>query len=326
MSYTTPLALFEDRAEADIPLADLCQAYYDYLAGREMPASQQTIRAYRGALDSFMKSLALHNKPLVIGEMTQLNVRLWVKDLRDGAQPTARKGRPTQKCTDGSIGPRYAAIKAFTNGFIRKELKLTKRDLLEDMKRWKKKDPTRKGLEADEIKAVRNCFDEPTFEMVRDRTIFEVHMATAFRLSTVMKIEILNLNRVSGLVRVTVKGDKTQLGKLDPAALAHVRAYQRLRPESDSPLLFVQDNGKPLTKGGTNMIWRRIKRRSGVKRLGSHLIRYTVVQNAARNGATIAECQGILGHESDKMARHYVGDAHKVAEAETMAKYSMAAA
>jgi site-specific recombinase XerD len=197
---------------------------------------------------------------------------------------------------------------------------------LEDLPRWKNKDKSKTMLTAEEIQAIRACFDEPTFEMARDRCIFEVHMATAFRLDTVMRIQVGALNRISGLVTVTAKGDKEQLGKLDSAGLAHVRRYMQLRPETDCRFLFVQDNGKPLTYGGACEIWRRLKKRSGVKRLGSHLIRYTVVQNAARNGATIAEIQGILGHESDKMSRHYVGDAHKAAEAETMAKYSMAAA
>ena len=72
------------------------------------------------------------------------------------------------------------------------------------------------------------------------------------------------------------------------------------------------------------MIWRRIQRRSGVKRLGSHLIRHSFGQGMARAGASIADIQDVLGHESDKMARHYAGEARKFAAANLMTKYSLA--
>jgi integrase len=59
------------------------------------------------------------------------------------------------------------------------------------------------------------------------------------------------------------------------------------------------------------MIWRRIQKRSGVKRLGSHLIRHSSGQGMARAGALIADIQDVLDHESDKMARHYPGEGRK---------------
>ncbi len=113
MTYRTPLALFADRADADSPLAELAQAYFDYLAGREQPASKATITKYMETLVSFSKSLVLHGKPTVISSVNLLTIRQWVSDQRAGTLPSARVGRPTDKCADGSIGPRYAALKAF---------------------------------------------------------------------------------------------------------------------------------------------------------------------------------------------------------------------
>ena len=37
--FNTPLALFHDRADADVSLGELRDAYSDYLRGREKPAS-----------------------------------------------------------------------------------------------------------------------------------------------------------------------------------------------------------------------------------------------------------------------------------------------
>jgi integrase len=113
--------------------------------------------------------------------------------------------------------------------------------------------------------------------------------------------------------------------RLDPNAMAHVRAYLRLRPVTNSPQLFVTEKGNGLTYwGGGRMIWRRIQRRSGVKRLGGHLVRHTFAQTMARKGAPIADIQDVLGHTSDKMARHYAGEARKAAAAEPIATHSLA--
>ncbi len=82
MTYGTPLALFADRADADLSLDELAQAYFDYLAGREQPAGKATITKYRETLVSFSKSLVLHGKPTVISSVNVLTVRQWVSDQR----------------------------------------------------------------------------------------------------------------------------------------------------------------------------------------------------------------------------------------------------
>ena len=94
-------------------------------------------------------------------------------------------------------------------------------------------------------------------------------MATAFRFDTVRSLPLAALDRVSGRVEVITKGGKEMKGRLDPNAMAHLRAYLRLRPETNSPQLFVTEEGNGLSYWGGRMIWRRIQRRSGVKRLGA---------------------------------------------------------
>ena len=110
-----------------------------------------------------------------------------------------------------------------------------------------------------------------------------------------------------------------------------MRRYLSLRPETDDPKLFVTETGKGLSYWGGRMIWRRVQRHSGVKRLGSHLVRHSIAQHMARGdesrglpAASITEIQDMLGHSSDKMARHYAGEARKRAAAELMTKYSLA--
>jgi site-specific recombinase XerD len=255
--------------------------------------------------------------------LTPSNVRTWVADQRAGRLPSASK-RPPTACSDQTIRPRHAAIKAFAHKYILRELKLTEGDLLENVERFDLDLPTKHPLSPDELAAVRACFNLPTFEHVRDRAIVEIHLATAFRFDTVRSMPLAALDRISGRVEVITKGGKVMQGKIDPKAMTHVGTYLQLRPQTDSPALCVTDEGKPLTYWGGRQIWRRIQQRSGVKRLGSHLIRHTYGQNMAHQGASISDIQDVLGHESDKMARHYAGEARKFAAAELMSKYSLA--
>ena len=56
--FNTPLALFHDRADAEVSLGELPEAYADYLCGRERPASANTIAHYPDTILSFEKSFA----------------------------------------------------------------------------------------------------------------------------------------------------------------------------------------------------------------------------------------------------------------------------
>jgi hypothetical protein len=44
----------------------------------------------------------------------------------------------------------------------------------------------------------------------------------------------------------------------------------------------------------------------------------------AEQGAPVADIQDVLGHESDRMARHYAGEARTRQAAEIMSRHSLA--
>jgi site-specific recombinase XerD len=158
-----------------------------------------------------------------------------------GSHGATAQARP---CGDYSIAPRHAALKAFTDKFVYRELKLTTRDLLGDVERFEpKQEATKEALSEQELAAIRDSFDSPGFENVRDRAIFEVHMATALRFETVLRMPLAALDRIPGKVTVETKGGKLHHGKLDPKAMAHVRRYLRIRPETDCPDLFTSGEG-----------------------------------------------------------------------------------
>jgi hypothetical protein len=163
----TSLDLFVDPVDAELPLEELFAAYKDYLLGRERPARQATATDYLRALEYFARSVVLHGKPPVLGQLTPLNVRIWVADMRagrtvvetHGGRQATVKSRP---CNDHSIAPRHAALKAFAHKFVYRELKLTNWDLLGDVERFEpKQEATKEALTESELAAIRDSFESP---------------------------------------------------------------------------------------------------------------------------------------------------------------------
>src|SRR5262245_31462092 len=153
------------------------------------------------ALRGFERSLELHGKPTVLGQLTKPNVRVWVNDLRMGK--LCPNSRP---CNDQSIAPRHTALKTFSHKYIFKELKLTTADLLAEVDRWNIKLPTKDPLTPADFEQIRASLNQPTFEHIRGRAIFEMTMATALRYDTLILTPPADLNKITGEVTVVIKG------------------------------------------------------------------------------------------------------------------------
>ena len=52
---------------------------------------------------------------------------------------------------------------------------------------------------------------------------------------------------------------------MNATAKRAIREWLRVPPETDSPQLFVQENGTALSKDGVRSVWRRVARKSGVQ-------------------------------------------------------------
>jgi site-specific recombinase XerD len=95
-----------------------------------------------------------------------------------------------------------------------------------------------------------------------------------------------------------------------------------VRPKSDADQLWLIAEGTPLTYTGAQTIFRRLKSRSGVGRVRSHLLRHGFAQAALAKGAHPGMVQEMLGHTTSSMTRRYLGWAKQEEAARQMPKYS----
>jgi site-specific recombinase XerD len=124
----------------------------------------------------------------------------------------------------------------------------------------------------------------------------------------------LKLNDVwleEGMLKVLGKGNKERLipmGKQVQRCLWHY--ISRFRPEplvASGNLLFLAQDGKPLTKDRAEKIMARYGKKAGLKgvRCSPHTLRHTAAVKFLRNGGDVFSLQRMLGHASLEMTRRY---------------------
>ena len=65
-------------------------------------------------------------------------------------------------------------------------------------------------------------------------------------------------------------------------------------------------DGRPLSANAIKLLFARLGKKSGVKRLHVHLCRHTFATNYLINGGDVFSLQQILGHSTLEMVRNYV--------------------
>ena len=305
-----PPDVWTDPSYADEDLDRLRQVYLDFCRGRAKPASPPTVRKYDQVLISFIRSLTDNGEERVLASLTPTNVNRWVNERR------------ARELSEEGIATHLIALKVFSSKYIYRELELTTVDLLRKVPRITPPEKPAQVLTEQERERVLDCLDQPTFEDVRNRGMLATYMATGLRFKEVLELPYDALDRISGDITVRAKGGKLRPAKVSPRAMKLVREYLRIRPRTDSDRLWLTAAGQPLTYTAGQTIFRRLKKRSGVTRLRSHLLRHGFAQAALAKGAHPGMVQEMLGHSTPTMTRRYLGWAKQEEAAKQMPEFS----
>ena len=118
------------------------------------------------------------------------------------------------------------------------------------------------------------------------------------------------------------KGGRERPARRSPRARKYLREYLQERPKTDSDRLWVQADGSPLSYRGAQSIMRRLKERSGIKRVHWHLFRHGFAQAALVKGAHPVIVEEMLGHSTSAMTRKYLGQVKQTEAALQMPAYA----
>lgn len=158
-----------------------------------------------------------------------------------------------------------------------------------------------RSVPGETMRALLDAPDPSTAVGLRDRAVLELIYATGARVAEISDLDLSDIDRASGTVRLMGKGSKERIVPVHSEALRRVDTYLReARPSlqrQTADALFLSTRGNRLSPDAI--------RRSFKTHLGSieaeldispHTLRHTFATDLLENGADLRSVQELLGH------------------------------
>lgn len=158
----------------------------------------------------------------------------------------------------------------------------------------------------------------------RDKALLEFAYASGVRVSELASLKIRDLDLNEGVALVFGKGSKERMVPIGRSAQRALDIYIReLRPNlarrEAEGVVFLNAQGRPLTRMGIWKILRKHVKRAGVKkRVTPHTLRHCFATHLLEGGADLAAVQEMLGHADisttqiyTHVDREYLRDVHR---------------
>ena len=176
-------------------------------------------------------------------------------------------------------------------------------------------------LSEEEIKKLLSSQNEFTLIGVRNLLAISLMLDAGLRVSEVCNLDVTDINKELGLIRVFGKGQKERLVPLTDSIRKYYDKYVFLGNIFSGCLFLDKETGKRMTPSGISQILRRIKKQYGFKKLHPHYLRHTFATLFLVNGGDPVHLQIILGHETLYMTEQYLHIANQMTMPEKK-KYS----
>jgi integrase/recombinase XerD len=137
---------------------------------------------------------------------------------------------------------------------------------------------------------------------IRDRAMLELLYATGLRVTELCRLELNNVEKDSGVLRVTGKGNKQRLVPFGESAGEAIAQYLNqgrpgLLKGRASRFLFVTARGGALTRQGFWKLLVGYGKKAGIFRdLTPHVVRHSFATHLVEGGADLRSVQIMLGH------------------------------
>ena len=137
---------------------------------------------------------------------------------------------------------------------------------------------------------------------LRDRAMIQLLYASGLRVTELCQVQLPDIERNLGVIRVVGKGGKHRLVPVGQSALEAIEQYlESGRPailnRKSSKFLFVTGRGGKLTRQGFWKLLGLHGRKAGITRaLTPHIIRHSFATHLLEGGADLRSLQSMLGH------------------------------
>ena len=143
---------------------------------------------------------------------------------------------------------------------------------------------------------------------LRDSALLEFLYATGARISEAVGLDVDDVDRSAGIVRLFGKGSKERIVPVGSFAVAAVDAYlvrgrpalaRQSRAARGVPALFLNARGGRLSRQSAWQVLRDAAERAGiVEHVSPHTLRHSFATHLLQGGADVRTVQELLGHAS----------------------------
>ncbi len=273
----------------------------DYVVWHEVSGhSPKTIRWYVWVLHTFARWLVATGRSTNVTEITLADVRAFLhtemeRDTLYPAHPTGveRAGKLSDRTLHG-----YArALRAFFTWLVNEEYLST--NPLARLRPPKLEKRYKDVLSVPEIERLLAELNPRTFHGTRMYAMVALMYDSGLRAGELVTLDLPDIQWSDYHLRVLGKGKKERLVPFSPATQRALRKYLALRDGIADPqqeAVFLNADGKRLTRDAVTHAVKRLGQRAGIPRLHPHLLRHSAAVAAILNGANQFELKRILGH------------------------------
>ena len=130
----------------------------------------------------------------------------------------------------------------------------------------------------------------------RDRAILEALYSTGIRVSELVGLNIVDVDLISNIAKVSGKGKKERIVPIGDKALDAIRDYLRGRRHRANAL-FLNKNGTRLSdRSVRNIVNKHITAASIQQNISPHVLRHSFATHLLDRGADLRSVQELLGH------------------------------
>ena len=268
--------------------------FTDYLRN-EKKSSENTVLSYARDLKGFcrfMKESGVFDP----AKVNRTNVMAYVYELQK------------QRKAGTTVSRNIASIRSFFQFLQRKGIVTENPAADLELPKVEKKVPEILSLDKGEL-----LLEQPNGEEdkeIRDKAMLELLYATGIRVTELISLRVEDINLPLEYIRCG-SDTKSRIIPIGAQAKASLRRYldkvrenMVLRP--DEEVLFVNCNGKPMTRQGFWKIIKAYAKKAGIEEdITPHMLRHSFAAHLIENGADLRSVQEMLGHSDISTTQIY---------------------